>query len=415
MCVYCAGNLQHFKLGFNLVSFNIVGSSPAPVNGFYAMNDFQRILTTLEKRNEPCVLATVVHTEGSTYRRAGARLLVFADNTSVGAISGGCLESDVVERSQRVLQTGTPAMVVYDGSSDDPIFGLGMGCNGITTVFLERLAGADDPFCTFLRHCFRERERGAIATVYEIERTKPHETVLEGHRFFLYTNEEASDNFGESAFATQLRDAIWNHATEALTAERTYEHRMFDHAEAKVHILIECLQPIRELVIAGAGYDALPLVEYATLLGWRTTVLDHRPALLSTERFPKASMLTRITRENIAETARHLAFSAQTALVVMTHNLAFDAALLREAFASKARYIGLLGPKPRLEKIFALLEEQGFTPTDDDRARLHNPIGLDIGTETAEEVALSIIAEIQAVMSARSGGFLKKRKQKKIH
>jgi len=399
----------------NLVSTSSSVLNLALVNGFYAMNDFQRILTTLEKRNEPCVLATVVHTEGSTYRRAGARLLVFADNTSVGAISGGCLESDVVERSQRVLQTGTPAMVVYDGSSEDPIFGLGMGCNGITTVFLERLTGADDPFCDFLRHCFRERTRGAIATVYEIERTKPHETVLEGHRFFLYANDEASDNFGESAFASRLRDAVWTHAVQALRAVRTHARLKFDDEEAQTHILIESLQPLRELVIAGAGYDALPLVEYAAMLGWRTTVLDHRPALLSTERFPKASTLTRITRENIAETAQHLAFSAQTALVIMTHNLAFDAAFLREAFASKARYIGLLGPKPRLEKIFALLQEQGFTPTDDDRARLHNPIGLDIGTETAEEVALSIIAEIQAVMSTRSGGFLKKRKQKKIH
>lgn len=402
MCVYCAGNLQRFNL--------------APVNGFvHAMNDFQRIITTLEQRNEPCVLATVVHTEGSTYRRAGARMLVFPDGASVGAISGGCLESDVVERSQSVLLDGVPKLLVYDGSSDDPIFGLGMGCNGVTTVFLERLAGADDPLCVFIRQCFEQRQPRAIATVYEIKSHKPHQSLLEGHRFFLYTNDEASDNFGESDVANRLRSVVWDNAAAMLQEKRKWQQIIFSEDENAVHVLLESLLPVQELVIVGAGYDALPLVEYASILGWWTTVLDHRPALLSAERFPKASLLTRYTRENIAETARNIVLSPHTAVVIMTHNLAFDAAFLQEAFASSAGYIGLLGPKPRLQKILALLQEQSVTVSDEDLMRLHNPIGVDIGSETAEEVTLSIIAEIQAVMNGRSGGFLAKRQQEKIH
>lgn len=384
------------------------------------MNDFQRIITTLEKRNEPCVLVTVVHTEGSTYRRAGARMLVFSDGASVGAISGGCLESDVIERSQSVLLDGVPKLLVYDGSSDDPIFGLGMGCNGITTVFLERLTGADDPLCVFIRQCFEQRQPRAIATVYEIKSHKPHQSLLEGHRFFLYANDEASDNFGESELANRLRNAVWDNAAAMLQEKRKWEHLLFAESEFiesenAVHVLLESLLPVQELVIVGAGYDALPLVEYASILGWRATILDHRPALLSVERFPKASLLTRYTRENIAETARNIVLSPQTAVVIMTHNLAFDAAFLREAFASNARYIGLLGPKSRLQKILTLLQEQSVKVSDEDLMRLHNPIGVDIGSETAEEVALSIIAEIQAVMNGRSGGFLAKRQQEKIH
>ncbi len=389
------------------------------------MNDFQRIITTLEKRNEPCVLVTVVHTEGSTYRRAGARMLIFPDGASVGAISGGCLESDVAERSQSVLLDGVSKLLVYDGSSDDPIFGLGMGCNGVTTVFLERLTGADDPLCVFIRQCFEQRQPRAIATVYEIKSHNPHQSLLEGHRFFLYANDEASDNFGESNLANRLRSTVWDNAATMLQEKRKWQQMLFaegefaegEFAESEnaVHVLLESLLSVQELVIVGAGYDALPLVEYASILGWRTTVLDHRPALLSAERFPKASLLARYTRENIAETVRNIVLSPQTALVIMTHNLAFDAAFLQEAFASNAGYIGLLGPKPRLQKILTLLQEQSLTMFDEDLARLHNPIGVDIGSETAEEVALSIIAEIQAVMNGRSGGFLAQRQQEKIH
>jgi xanthine/CO dehydrogenase XdhC/CoxF family maturation factor len=345
-------------------------------------------------------------------------MVIFADGTSIGAISGGCLESDVVERSGSVFDDGIPKMLRYNATAeeDDVVFGLGMGCNGVTTIFLERLQGADDPLCGFVRQCFDRSERGIVATVYEIEAAHGRSALMEGHRFFLYHHEEAGDNFGESPFANRLRKYVWNTAATMLGGMLPKPQNVrFEDEQGTAHILFERIEPLREVVIMGAGYDALPLVEYASVLGWRVNVCDHRPALLTAERLPKATTRTRTTRETTSETVRNLAFQPNTAVVIMTHNLALDAAVLKEALRSDAGYIGLLGPKPRLAKILTHLKEEGAVPTKDEMLRLHNPIGLDIGSETAEEVALSIIAEIQAVMHQRSGGFLQKQRRKKIH
>ena len=345
-------------------------------------------------------------------------MVIFADGTSIGAISGGCLESDVVDRSGGVLDDGMPKMLRYDATADedDAVFGLGMGCNGVTTIFLERLQGADDPLCAFVRQCFDRSERGIVATVYEIETSHGQSALIDGYRFFLYHNEEASDNFGEHLFANRLREYVWDASAALLgSAQAKPQNITFEDEHGTAYILFERIEPLREVVIMGAGYDALPLVEFASVLGWRVNVCDHRPALLTEERLPKATKRIRTTRETTSETARNLAFQPHTAVVIMTHNLALDAAVLKEALRSEAGYIGLLGPKPRLAKILALLEEEGVVPTKDEMLRLHSPIGLDIGSETAEEVALSIIAEIQAAMNRRSGGFLQKRRRKKIH
>lgn len=393
------------------------------------MNDIQRVITSLEARDEPCVMATVVHTEGSTYRRAGARMVIFPDGSSHGAISGGCLESDVIESSTSVFDNGVPKLLRYDSLSDDddPIFGLGMGCNGVTTVFLERLDGSDDTFCAFVRSCFDNRQSGVIATVYDI---RQHDTdssltdevssltsALEGYHFFLYANEEASDNLGDSAFAEFVRETVWSAAIPLLSTTKP-QQMVVDNETISVSVLLEPVQPLRELILWGAGYDAIPLVKVASMMGWRTTVIDHRPALLTPERFSTNVHTIRTTRDSIRETAQNLVseqIHPNTAVVIMTHNLVLDAAILQAVLPSKAGYIGLLGPKPRLEKLVKIMKDEGFSPPTAALERLHNPIGLDIGSETAEEVALSIIAEIQAAMNVRKGGFLKQRKQAKIH
>ncbi len=385
------------------------------------MNDLQRVITSLEKRNEPCVMATVVHTEGSTYRRAGARMVIFRDSSSEGAISGGCLESDVIESSTSVFDNGVPKLLRYDALSDDddPIFGLGMGCNGVTTVFLERLNGNDDIFCETIRSLFNNRQSAVIATVYDIQshNALPNLPLLDGHRLFLFSGDEANDNFGENPLAVRLRENVWNTALPLLSGGKPQQLTV-DDEQARISLVLEPVQPLQELLVWGAGYDAIPLAHYASMLGWRVTIADHRPAYLSEERFGENARLMRTRRETIQETAQNLAskdIHRNTAVVIMTHNLALDAAALQAALGSEAGYIGLLGPKPRLTKILTLLREQGFAPTKAALQRLHSPIGLDIGSETAEEVALSIVSEIQAVMNTRSAGFLTKRKQGKIH
>ncbi|MCS6809167.1 MAG: XdhC family protein [Bacteroidota bacterium] len=393
------------------------------------MNDFQRVLASLVRRSEPCVLATVVRTQGSTYRKTGARMLIYADGTSVGAVSGGCLENDIVERSHQVLHSGVPKLLRYDTRStpDDLVFGMAIGCQGITTVFLERLQGIHDPICAFVQEGLARREQRLLATVYDVHQPKKHE-ALDGYHMFFYPEHTVEDNLGESAFACELRHHIWNtassHTEEALVAPI---RGTFRSTLGRAAYIVEPIRLPYELLIIGAGYDALPLVHYALVLGWRITVLDHRPALLEPQRFTQVPAQTSyfpptllfVTRETIAHTVRHViqerAPTRNIAVVLMTHNLLLDAAALSAVVHFDVGYIGLLGPKKRLLSVLDALHHQGTSIDEETLHRIHSPIGLDIGSDTPEEIALAITAEIQAVMHARSGGFLKHRRRAHLH
>ena len=380
------------------------------------MNDNQRILWALAERDEPCALATVVETEGSTYRRAGAKMLAFADGETVGAISGGCLERDVAERALQTLASGALSCVTYDASDDnDEIFGFGMGCNGVMRVTIEPMSGENDPLCRFLRRCLHERERGVVATVYEITPASGEARLLDGHRFFMrHGAEEAEDSFGESAFAGRLREFVWDNALATLEHSRSHSVA-FEDAEARASVFFDAVEPARELVIVGAGYDAMPLARYGASLGWRAILCDYRPALLEPRRSPEAAARLEFPRERPEVLFRAVEATPHTAVVVMTHNLEVDAAALEAGLQTNCGYIGVLGPKDRFNKILDLLAAQGAKLSAESLERIHSPIGLDIGSETAEEVALSIVAEIQAAMNKRAGGFLKHRKRRSIH
>jgi xanthine/CO dehydrogenase XdhC/CoxF family maturation factor len=379
------------------------------------MNDNQRILQALAERDEPCVLATVVETEGSTYRRAGAKMLAFANGDTVGAISGGCLERDIAERAAKILASGAVSYLVYDATNDDEIFGFGMGCNGVMHVVLEPISGANELICRFLRRCFKERERGVAAMAYEITPAAENAALLAGHRFFMrHGAEEAEDSFGESAFAGRLREFVWNNALATLEHSRSHS-TLFEDAAGQARVFFDAVEPARELLIIGAGYDALPIVRYAASLGWRVVLCDYRPAFVEKRRAPEAAAHLEFPRERPEVLFRAVEATPHTAVVVMTHNLEVDAAALGAALATNCGYIGVLGPKDRFKKILAILAENGANTSHEILERVHSPIGLDIGSETVEEVALSIVAEIQAVMNKRAGGFLKRRRERSIH
>lgn len=378
------------------------------------MNDFQRLTQTLQNRDETCALATVVQTEGSTYRHTGARMLMFRDGTMIGAISGGCLENDVFERALAVIDTGIPQFVVYDGREDAQrpngvVTGLGMGCNGVTSVLVERIEGANDPFIAALRDALAKQERICVATAFDVSPNG----ILTGLHAILHANGDILDNFGETVFAERLRERLTNAAPAVLLSGKPH-HILLQAEGCSVQCVLEAVPLPKEIIIFGAGYDAVPLPEYASLLGWRTSVLDVRPMMLTQERFPKAHRIQRFHTETIQETVAELGITADTAVVVMTHHLERDAEIVRCVLPYKPCYVGLLGPKERFAKIQNLWNERNYLPNQKLLAPLHTPIGLDIGTETAEEVALSIIAEIQAVFNSRKGGFLKQRKRR-IH
>jgi xanthine dehydrogenase accessory factor len=314
-----------------------------------------------------CVLATVVQTTGSTYRRPGARMLLDESGWLTGGISGGCLEGDVLRRAFWATSR-EPALLVYDSSPDDDGHGgFGLGCHGTTTVLLERV-GPDDPGLAFLERCARQRRRGVMATVIEGEGL--------GQRVLL-------DGDGESSGIADplLAGAALAEARAALRSGRSsWGARLF----------VEVVEPTRSLVVFGGGFDVLPLVQLAALVGWQVTVVNARA--------------TRVTRacgalaQRVvvgAELPGDLPLGPTDAAVVMNHNFDRDREALAALWASAVGYLGVLGPRPRTLR---LLEELGLSPDQ----RLASPIGLDLAAEGPQEIALSIVAEVQARLGGAS-------------
>lgn len=335
-------------------------------------------------RGEPLVLATVAQTLGSTYRKAGAQMLIAGDGRVAGLLSGGCLEADLMERAHDVLRTGEPATVHYDTrSSDDVIWGIGLGCEGAMTILLSRLDRGNDyqPF-KFAARC-------------RFEQIDAHFTVVTQSRnpkFPLGAAFWAENKHSLPPTVAEAMDVSMPRGSGPSSAAIVTEDAIF---------LVVPIELPPRLLLLGAGPDAMPLVEIAGLMNWQVTVLDHRPAYAVAERFPRAR---RVALKAAAELPQELQAGQYDAAVVMSHHLLSDQAYLAALADSSIPYVGLLGPAPRRIR---LLHEIG------DKAarlggRLHGPIGLDIGARSPEAIALAIVAEIQAVMAGREGGSFSK-------
>ena len=352
-----------------------------------------------ETADAPAAMATVVTTAGSVYRRSGARMFLYADGRRVGSVSGGCLEADVAERARRVTATGRPAYVLYDtrGEGGDTFFDL--GCNGAVGVLIER---AGEPEARrglhFLARFHAARQSGVMATIYQVSgaiRAEP------GQRLCL----SESGGCETSITDFDLRDALLSDCRLLLEAPQI-ESRTYAFSQGSAEVLLEAVAPPVRLLVCGAGQDAIPLAQAASLLGWQTLIADHRPAFLTAERFPAASELLETRPEQLLE---HIAPDARTVAVIMTHNFGHDRTCLQRLLPSAACYIGLLGPKRRAERMLRELHESGLTLEPGQLKRLYNPAGLDIGAETPEEIALAIVAEIQAHLAGRTGRPLRER------
>lgn len=328
-------------------------------------------------RGEPLVLATVVRTLGSTYRKAGAQMLIAGDGRAAGLLSGGCLEADLMERARSVL-AGTPVIADYDTrSSDDVIWGIGLGCEGAMTILMTRLDRAHDyqPFA-FVDDCRRRSIPGNFALVTQSTNT-------------VYALGAAFRSNVAAALPAGVAEVL--HAPATLRAATTVE------TDGATFLIVPIELPPRLLVL-GAGPDAMPLVEIAGLMNWHVTVLDHRPAYAVAEHFPRAR---RVALNPAAELTRELHAAHYDAAVVMSHHLLSDQAYLAALAEHPAiPYVGLLGPAPRRAR---LMQELGAKSHGLD-GRLHGPIGLDIGAKTPETIALAIVGEIQAVLADRPGG-----------
>lgn len=365
------------------------------------MRDLIDILSAVrdfDARKTPYAVATVVNVSGSSYRRPGARMFL-AGSETVGAISGGCLEADVAEHAKQVITTGEPLVVHYDTSfENDSIMGLGIGCDGLIDVLIERLPlPATAPcYTSFLAQCVARHEIGVLATVFAVSGAK----ARVGSRLILQRDGTTSDDIANEA----LRTAILTDAQSALASGKPLVPA-YVFGSATVDVLIEVVRPPLPLFVFGAGHDAMPLAALATILGWEVTVVDPRASFANTANFPSANRVVACHPEALRE---HVELAAPAVAVVMTHKFEWDKELTRQLIASPVRYIGLLGPRKRSERILSMLTDDGALP-DDRRGFVRFPVGLDIGAETPEEVAMSIIAEIQAFVRDRAGGFLKDR------
>jgi xanthine dehydrogenase accessory factor len=352
----------------------------------------------IEQRGIQAALATVVNVTGSTYRRPGARMLIAADGQTVGSVSGGCLERDVLNQARRVLQWNKPRVVTYDSMSDDDIvWEFNLGCNGIVDVLIEPIHhNGKRGLLAFLSDCLDHRKTGVVATVFGVE---GHMKAAVGNRLMLSERLSAIHDIGDE----DLAKAILGDSRRALDSG-TPKVTMYELSAGRAEVFIEVIQPPVPLVIFGAGHDAVPLVRFAKELGWHVTVVDPRPGYATRQKFPLADTLVVCRPEEVHE---HIEIQRGTVAVVMTHHYLHDADLLRTLLPLPLRYLGLLGSKRRTQRLLHEARKEGVLLSESNLDLVYGPIGLDIGADTPEEIALAIAAEIQAVLAGRSGGMLK--------
>ncbi|MGJ0516663.1 MAG: XdhC family protein [Methylomicrobium sp.] len=354
-----------------------------------SLNHLVDVFRNLTPHSDDLVLATIIETQGSTYQKAGAKMLISKDGECLGLLSGGCLESDLKEHADRVFADGRARTVFYDmRSPDDVIWGLGLGCNGAVRIMLQLLKSGEHFYpLDALAAAAENDRRGMLMTAFE----SAHVLLPTGLSLFL-----GQDEFEN--VPAHWPDEIIAAARRALPADKPYsESHRVDGRD--VSVFYDPIRPLPRLLIIGAGIDAAPLMQYAAALGWRVTVVDYRPAYIKPERFPAAAHLICSLPQDLAG---NLPLDRFDALVMMTHNFDYDARYLKIVADSRIPFIGLLGPEARKNRLLDSLGDKAAKI----EGGVFGPVGLDIGAETPEEIALSIMAGILAAQNRRQGGQL---------
>ncbi|MBD2843734.1 XdhC family protein [Paenibacillus sp. IB182496] len=370
------------------------------------MEELRDRLRACMDAGEPCVVAVIVRVEGSAYRREGARCLIRAGGEVHGILSGGCIEEELCAYAEEILRSGRSRMVHYDFRTDeDAVWGTGVGCNGAVTIWLEPFDPASRP----------ERARAMLDDLdRRIAAAEPYEAVTvlgssdpqrwpEGTRLRRPADESGTPGAAEEESAVRVSRGG---AGEPLGMRDMAQSPGF-HTEvwadgAELELLIEPVRPRPELIIVGVGDDARVLCRLARQLEWKVRIVYHATDRLSAARFPEANALTVVSRLDYRSVAVRDAY-----VVVMTHQLELDSAAVTQLLVPEAAYVGLVGSRYRLQRILAALTAERGEPDATLLDKLHSPVGLDIGAETAEEIALSILAEAMARRRGRAGGPLR--------
>ena len=366
------------------------------------MSELQRLLTAYDRQREtgnPCALATVTEVEGSSYRRPGARMLVTDDGHLTGSISGGCLEGDALRRARRVMLTGKSETIIYDSTDieEDLQHGAQLGCEGTIHILLESIDYADpnNPI-ELLRKTSRQDQQVVLITILDAKNSISN---LCGKRVLLTDFNQQKLNLTGNEITDQfiLKDALdVFQSGQSLTKD-------YLAGEENLRLFLEVILPAPQLTVFGAGNDAQPLVKLATGLGWRIHIIDGRTPQATVQRFPEAETVEVLKLTDLQKQKFFPGYA-----VLMSHNYHYDFAVLQQLVSfGPVTYIGILGPRKKTDRLLDDLQKAGINLNEAESERLHGPVGLNIGAETAEEIAVAIMAELLAVKHQSKAGFLR--------
>ncbi|MGB5434806.1 MAG: XdhC family protein [Maribacter sp.] len=313
------------------------------------------------------VLATVVDLDGSSYRRPGVRMLITGDGKSIGAVSGGCVEKEVIRQAQSVLKDGIPKMMTYDGRYR-------LGCEGLLYILIEPFSPSDEFLNAFEIH---------------LEIRKPFRVTS-----YFSHSEGVNESFGS---LIQL-------------ADKTYTFRNYKRSKEEMQVFVQDMKPCFKLMIIGAEHDAVQLSGYASLTGWEVTVVVAPYERKTLADFPGAQELCCVDAENLEVGL----IDDQTAVMLMTHNYVKDLQFLLRIMEVQPAYLGILGPANRRETLLGELIERNPEIEPSFFDTIYGPSGLNIGAETAQEISIAILAEILAVVRNQNPIMLKN-KTRPIH
>lgn len=356
-------------------------------------------LQSIHDSGDEAAIAVLVRIEGSSYRRPGAKLLVRSNGSSLGSISGGCLEEDVRQIALDVMSDGTTRELRYKtGSDDEMVWGLGLGCDGVVDLFVyPATVPATMGTVAAQRALFQGSDPFSVATIIAASAG----TAEPGRSIVVADGEVVAGGSGDSELDGFIRDM----ADPSADADGSFKGASSDrsggvtglYSIGAATVFLELHQPPPHLLVIGAGDDAIPLVRLAAGVGFRVWVVDHRPSYLTADRFPDAS---RFVQARDSDSAADLPRGDHCLAVVKTHSLLRDGDWVRALASMPLPYVGLLGPRDRRQEILAELSEE-------ERRVVFGPVGLDLGAEGPEQVALSVVAELLAIVSGRKAGHLR--------
>jgi xanthine dehydrogenase accessory factor len=359
------------------------------------MRDVLAAIRKWQAEGQRVALATVVKTRGSTPRQEGARLAVSSTGEMAGSVSGGCVESDVILQAQEVLKADTPRLVRY-AITDDMVWDVGLACGGTVEVWIEPLVEADGDEAPMTP----PRLQAELESALDEDRLVTQAILLSGSgdpgaKLLVWPSGEASGSLGDKGLDRQVAAAAL-----AIMSRPRAETREYTQPVARV--FIEVVLPPPHLIIFGAVHIAMPLTSIAKTLGYRVTIADPRKQFANRDRFPQADQ---IIPEWPQKALEKIEIGPSTYCAILTHDPKIDEPALLSLLGKGAGYIGAIGSRRTHAERFERLARQGVGP--DQLAEVYAPIGLNLGAKTAEEIALSIMAEIVAVRREAPAGFMR--------